>query len=148
MFRSDMLTGTFGSSLMVFANGSLYLSIYIHEVPVSQGEKNVQPDRDPRNTVLWLYRLSYAAAYTPSPLNSEQFWTVTPGKYFLNGTHFSNVALLLFPTCLQKMWHIFILIFLYKITWNSRATMKIYKIELTSSYMEHGICLFFKYCKI
>jgi hypothetical protein len=31
---------------------------------------------DPQNTEPWLYRLSYLAAYTLSPLNCEQFWTV------------------------------------------------------------------------
>jgi hypothetical protein len=30
-----------------------------------------------RNRILGLFRLSYPAAYTSSPLNSEQFWTVT-----------------------------------------------------------------------
>jgi hypothetical protein len=33
--------------------------------------------RDPRNTVLQLYWLSYLAAHTFSPQNNEQFWTMT-----------------------------------------------------------------------
>jgi hypothetical protein len=33
--------------------------------------------RNPGITVPWLYGLSYPTAYTSSPLNSEQFWTVT-----------------------------------------------------------------------
>lgn len=32
---------------------------------------------DPQNTVLRLYRLSCLASYTLSPLNSEEFWTMT-----------------------------------------------------------------------
>jgi hypothetical protein len=59
------------------ANWTLsYMQLRPHvERQLPQGEKNVQPD--PRNTVPRLYLLSYPAAYTSSPLKSEQFWTVT-----------------------------------------------------------------------
>jgi hypothetical protein len=59
-----------------------FLLLFFLNLELSQGEINVQPDRDsnlgpPRNALLRLYLLSYPAACKLPLLFSEQFHTVT-----------------------------------------------------------------------
>jgi hypothetical protein len=56
---------------------------------MSQGEKNVQSDWDSNPGPSEYRSVSYPAAYTSSPLNSEQFWTVTY-SYKNESSEFNN----------------------------------------------------------
>jgi hypothetical protein len=50
---------------------------------------------NPQNTVSRLYRLSYPAAYTISPLIREQFWTMTSVRKLISDETLSGAHMLL-----------------------------------------------------
>jgi hypothetical protein len=97
-YRSATLTSELSGRFHIFSTSEQFWIYMQSQSPVGCQMPRVRnmcslsetQTQDPRNTVPRLYWPSSPAVYTSSPLNSEQFWTVTNIYMYIHHQGFHN----------------------------------------------------------